>query len=67
MLSILVANNDHDKLPQNLPSTAKVYNKTGEYDDYGIQNDAAIIENTHGAFVVVVLSENGHRDEQISA
>lgn len=67
MLSILAANNDHDKLPQNLPSTAKVYNKTGEYDDYGIENDAAIIENAHGAFVVVVLSENGHRDEQISA
>lgn len=67
MLAILANNQNHTKLPASLPSEAKVYNKTGEYGDYGVQNDAAIIANDKGAFVVVVLSQDGNEQQQISA
>lgn len=65
MLDILKQNKNRTKLPHDLPDDATVYNKTGEYDDYGVENDAAILGNTKGSFVVVVLSEDGQRDEQI--
>lgn len=67
MLSILANNQNHTKLPASLPSEAKVYNKTGEYGDYGVQNDAAIIANDKGAFVVVVLSQDGNEQQQVAA
>ncbi|APX73212.1 serine hydrolase [Companilactobacillus allii] len=67
MLTIMHQNANHAKLPHDLPSDATVYNKTGEYGDYGVQNDAAIIKNNHGAFVVVVLSQDGNESEQVSA
>ncbi|MGO3118416.1 MAG: serine hydrolase, partial [Levilactobacillus brevis] len=43
------------------------YNKTGEYADYGVQNDAEIVKNQRGAFVAVVLSENGEETDQVDA
>lgn len=67
ILNILAQTKNHDKLPAQLPTDTTVYNKTGEYPDYGVQNDAALIKNQHGAFVVVVLSQNGQQAQQISA
>ena len=66
MLAILAQNNNHTKLPAKLPATIKVYNKTGEYDEYGVQNDAAVFETNKGALVVVVLSQDGEHDEQLA-
>lgn len=65
MLDILKKNNNHTKLPHDLPEEATVYNKTGEFDDYGVENDAAIFGNNKGSFVIVVMSQDGSRDEQI--
>lgn len=67
MLDILAKNTNHNKLPKSLPSAAKVYNKTGEFSDYGVQNDAEIVANRHGAFVAVVLAENGQETDQVAA
>jgi len=67
MLNILANNQNHTKLPALLPSQAKVYNKTGEFGDYGVQNDAAIIANDKGAFVVVVLSQDGSEKQQVAS
>lgn len=67
MLTILAKNQNRTKLPKDLPSSATVYNKTGEYADYGVQNDAEIVKNSHGAFVAVVLSEDGDQNDQIDA
>lgn len=65
MLDILKKNNNHTKLPHDLPEEATVYKKTGEFDDYGVENDAAIFGNNKGSFVIVVMSQDGSRDEQI--
>ncbi|ATU69582.1 hypothetical protein CT113_04270 [Levilactobacillus brevis] len=67
MLAILRKNQNRTKLPNQLPSTATVYNKTGEYADYGVQNDAEIVRNSQGAFVAVVLSEDGEETDQLAA
>ncbi|MDV0430510.1 serine hydrolase [Lactiplantibacillus sp. DA1] len=67
MLTILANNQNHTKLPKRLPDAATVYNKTGEYADYGVQNDAEIVKNQRGAFVAVVLSENGEETDQVDA
>lgn len=67
ILSILAQTKNHEKLPAQLPAGTTVYNKTGEYPDYGVQNDAALIKNDKGAFVAVVLSQNGQQTQQISA
>ena len=69
MLSILSQNSNRNKLPKLLPNDQglKVYNKTGEYADYGVQNDAEIVANQRGAFVAVVLSEDGKESDQVSA
>lgn len=67
MLAILKKNTNRSKLPKLLPSEAHVYNKTGEFSDYGVQNDAEIVANRRGAFVAVVLSENGKEDAQVTA
>lgn len=67
MLEILANNRNRAKLPKLLPSEAKVYNKTGEYADYGVQNDAEIVANKRGAFVAVVLAQDGKETDQVSA
>lgn len=67
MLAILAKNQNRTKLPKRLPSEATVYNKTGEFSDYGVQNDAEIVKNSRGAFVAVVLSEDGEEADQVQA
>ena len=67
MLSILQKNQNHNKLSKLLPSAATVYNKTGEFSTYGVENDAEIVKNDKGAFVAVVMSQDGTSNEQIAA
>ncbi|MBO0409418.1 serine hydrolase [Enterococcus hulanensis] len=67
MLEILKYNKNHSKLPKEIDSEVNVYNKTGEYTDYGVQNDACIFETNRNAYVVVVLSEDGDESQQVSA
>ena len=67
MLEILKYNKNHSKLPKQIDPAIAVYNKTGEYQDYGVQNDACIFETNDRAFVVVVLSEEGDESKQVSA
>ena len=67
MLEILKYNKNHSKLPKEIDSEVNVYNKTGEYTDYGVQNDACIFETNSNAYVVVVLSEDGDESQQVSA
>lgn len=67
MLTILSKNQNHNKLPKQVPSSATIYNKTGEYADYGVQNDAEVVKNSRGAFVAVVLSEDGEETDQVDA
>ncbi|MFD1417601.1 serine hydrolase [Companilactobacillus keshanensis] len=68
MLSILSNTSNHSKLPANInTNVVDVYNKTGEYAQYGVENDAAIFKRGNKAFVLVVMSQNGDSDEQKSA
>lgn len=67
MLTLLADSRDRTKLPSELPAEATVYNQTGAYLAYGVQNDVAIIKNTHGAFVVAAMAENGQAQTQIAA
>ncbi|MCI2020444.1 MAG: class A beta-lactamase-related serine hydrolase [Lentilactobacillus buchneri] len=67
MLQLLRYNSNQSKLPALINRKAVIYNKTGEFPDYGVQNDAAIVKKGKRAFVVVVLSENGTQQKQINA
>lgn len=68
MLSVLSNTSNHSKIPANInTNVVDVYNKTGEYADYGVENDAAILKHGKKAFVLVVMSENGDSDEQKDA
>lgn len=67
MLKLLAANTNHTKLPANVPASRQVYNKTGEFDTYGVENDAAIFAHGQRAVVVVALSQHGQLSEQIPA
>lgn len=67
MLAILGRNKNHTKLPQEIDHLVTVYNKTGEYSDYGIQSDAAIFFANEKAYVVVVLTQDGKEGEQVKA
>ena len=67
MLSILSSNTDHSKLPYSVPAEADIFNKTGTYSTYGVENDVAIIANENGAFVVAVMTQDGQGVEQITA
>lgn len=44
MLRLLANNANQTKLPALISSKATIYNKTGEFPDYGVQNDAAIVK-----------------------
>ncbi len=66
MLDILNENKNHSKLPAKIED-AVIYNKTGEYIKYGVENDAAIISRGNAAFIAVVMSENGQSNQQIEA
>lgn len=67
MLGILSNNTDHSKLPYSVPAEADIFNKTGTYSTYGVENDVAIISNENGAFVVAVMTQDGQDVEQITA
>lgn len=67
MLTILSENKNRSKLPAQIGSEVTVYNKTGEYGDYGVQNDACIFEKDGQAYVIVVLSQDGNESAQIQA
>ncbi|HJF16400.1 MAG TPA: class A beta-lactamase-related serine hydrolase [Globicatella sulfidifaciens] len=67
MLAILKQQTDRRMLAQNLPSDVTYYGKTGNFEDYGVQNDAAIIETPNGAFILVFLSQEGQKEQQLKA
>lgn len=67
MLDILKEQTDRRMLAQDLPTDVTYYGKTGNFEDYGVQNDAAIIETAKGAFVLVFLSQEGQKAEQLKA
>lgn len=67
MLRLLANNANQTKLPALIGSKATIYNKTGEFPDYGVQNDAAIVKKGQQSFVAVVLSESGRQNQQIKA
>lgn len=63
MLTLLKGCRNHSKLPA-LVKHATVYNKTGEYPDKGVQNDAAIFKTKHGTYSIVVMAQNGQQEQQ---
>ncbi|MFC6181704.1 serine hydrolase [Lactiplantibacillus daowaiensis] len=67
MLNLMAANTNHQKLPRLVSSQLKVYNKTGEFDTYGVENDAAILAKGRRAIVVVALSQGGTLAQQLPA
>lgn len=67
MLHLLKHNANQTKLPALIKNRTIIFNKTGEFPDYGVQNDAAIVKRGKRAFIVVVLSENGSPQKQIKA
>jgi len=68
MLNTLVNNSNHSKLPSRINTdVVTVYNKTGEFNIYGVQNDAAIFKRDKQAFVITVMSENGEESDQKTA
>lgn len=64
-LELLRQTKNKDKLPHYVGAEITTYNKTGEYADYGVENDACIFEKDDQAYVVVVLSQDGNSQNQI--
>ncbi|WP_204120497.1 MULTISPECIES: serine hydrolase [Levilactobacillus] len=67
ILKLMAANTNHTKLPKLVPANRQIYNKTGEFDTYGVENDAAIFARGKQAVVVVALSQNGELSQQVPA
>ncbi|WP_125764107.1 serine hydrolase [Levilactobacillus mulengensis] len=67
ILKLMAANTNHAKLPKLVPASRQIYNKTGEFDTYGVENDAAIFAQGKQAVVVVALSQNGELSQQVPA
>ncbi|WP_124057905.1 serine hydrolase [Vaginisenegalia massiliensis] len=67
MLDILLLQIDHGKLTNQLPSGTPIYSKSGQFEEYGVVNDAAIIETDKGAYIMVVLSQDGNYDAKVSS
>lgn len=67
MMAIMKNNQNHEKLPAKITNATAIYNKTGEFGQYGVENDAAIVQGDRHVFVAVVMSQNGHSGEQIEA
>lgn len=67
MLTLMRHCRNHSKLPL-LVKNVTVYNKTGEYPDLGVQNDAALFRTSTGRWLtVVVLSQGGRSQRQYPA
>ncbi len=64
MLKLLTQTENKTKLPSLLPANAIVYNKTGESNYRGIENDIALIEINGQVFVICCLSELNGDDEE---
>ena len=60
MLALLHHCRNHSKLPLRV-THAQVYNKTGEYPDLGVQNDAALFKTTSSQKIVIVVLSQGSR------
>lgn len=66
MMTLLHHCKNHTKLPK-LVKHAAVYNKTGEFPDKGVQNDASLFKTAHGTYTVVVLAQQGNQYQQYRA
>lgn len=67
MLQLMSKNTNHEKIPAYLPRNITIYNKTGEYSEYGVENDVAIIETEKGTYVLCILTQDGNSNEQVDA
>lgn len=67
MLQILKQQQDRSNLLANLPSGTTGYSKSGQFAEYGVRHDVAIIETPKGAFVLAVLSQDGEDSAQQQA
>ncbi|WP_367295061.1 serine hydrolase [Levilactobacillus yonginensis] len=63
MLTLLRHCRNHSKLPK-LVKHATVFNKTGEYPDKGVQNDASLFRTKHGVYTIVVMAQQGNQAQQ---
>ena len=68
MLEIMSKQTRREKIPSKLPidENTVIYNKTGEYDKYKIENDVAIIKTEKGAYILCILSDGGVKEEQVA-
>lgn len=64
--SMLQQTTNHTKITKNILDKVTVYEKTGEYDDYGVQNDAVVLEKDGESLVIVVLSQDGNQENQLN-
>ena len=67
MLTMLAGQTNRSKLAAGAGSGITVYNKTGEYDQYGVENDAAIFRRGQRQRVIVMMSQGGTLSAQIPA
>ncbi|MGC6770051.1 serine hydrolase [Enterococcus sp. LJL128] len=67
MLMVLAGGQNRTKLPAQIGAEVTVYNKTGEYSEYGVQSDACIFEKNGKAYILVILSQDGNEGEQFPA
>ena len=66
MLEILSNGKNHDKLAKHLPDNLTIYCKSGEYSDFGVQNDTILMEGPGGDYILTIMSEDGDESEQFS-
>lgn len=66
MLEILSNGKNHDKLAKYIPNTMTVYCKSGEFNDFGVQNDTILMEGPGGDYILTIMSEDGDESEQFS-
>lgn len=66
-LTLLSEQTDRSMLGGALAGQAEMYNKTGQYADYGVLNDVGIFKKGDKAYILVVLSQNGKEAEQRAA
>lgn len=65
MLNILKNNKYDEKIPKLIPTTASIFNKSGEYPS--VENDAAIIVTDKGAYVLCITTSNSNNKKEIRA
>lgn len=56
MLIMLNRQRDNSMLTENMPDELIYYNKTGNSIEYGVKNDAAIIETVKGTYILISLN-----------